>query len=170
MADQKAPMWLRILEIIGGIIVLVLGAYAIVYPGAAIATLILFLMVGLIVLGIVSFIRVFASGISGWRRLLNLILSVLVIIIAAYIIAYPVIYGTLTLVYLLGLALIFAGFASIARGTPGMIVVGVISIILGFAVVIYPPLGLVLAVILFAAALIIFGLEAIVSGIMGRWM
>ena len=170
MAEQKASMGLRVLEIIGGIIVLVLGAYVLVYPGAAIASLILFLAIGLIILGIVSFIRVFGSGISGWRRLLNLILAVLLIIIAGYVIANPFIYGSLTLVYLLGLGLIFAGLASIARGTPGMTVVGVIGVILGFAVVIYPPLGLALAVVFLAAALIIFGLEAIVSGIVGRWI
>jgi uncharacterized membrane protein HdeD (DUF308 family) len=50
-----------------------------------------------------------------------------------------------------------------------MIVVGVIGVILGFGVVIYPPLGLALALVFLAAALIIFGLEAIFSGIVGRW-
>ena len=118
MAEQKASMGLRIFETIGGIIVLFLGAYVLAYPGAAIATLILFVAIGLIILGIVTFIRVFESGISGWRRLLNLILAVLLIIVAGYVIANPFIYGSLTLVYLLDLGLIFAGMASIARGTP----------------------------------------------------
>jgi hypothetical protein len=73
----------------------------------AIGTLILFLA-ALTIIGIEYFIRVFAKGITGWRRLLNLILSALAIIIAAYVIAYPAIYGSLTRVYLLGLALLFA--------------------------------------------------------------
>ena len=76
MADEKkSSIWLRILEIIAGLIILVLAGYVIAYPGVAVLTLILFLSIALIVLGIAYFIRVFAKGISGWRRLLNLILS-----------------------------------------------------------------------------------------------
>jgi len=167
---EKTSTGLRILEIIAGIIILVLGAYVLAYPGVAIATLIFFLSVGLIILGIASFVRIFSAGISGWRRLFNLILAVLLIIIAGYVIANPFIYGSLTLVYLLALALIFAGFAAIARASPGMIIVGIIGIVLGFVVIIYPPLGLGLAVIFLAVALIIFGLEAIASGVAGRWV
>ncbi len=170
-ADQnKSSMWLRILEIIAGLIIVVLAGYVIAYPRAAIATLILFLAIALIIIGIDYFIRVFAKGITGWRRLLNLILSALAIIIAAYIIAYPAIYGSLTLVYLLGLALLFAGIASAARGTAGGLIVGILGIIIGFAVIIFPGLGLETIVFLLAVFLAIFGLESIVSGILGRWV
>lgn len=171
MADeQKSSMWLRILEIIAGIIILVLAGYVIAYPGATIATLILFLAIALIILGVAYFIRVFAKGISGWRRLLNLILSALAIIIAAYIAAYPAIYGSLTLVYLLGLALLFAGIASASRGTAGGIIVGILGIIIGFVVIIFPGVGLATIVLLVAVFLVIFGLESIISGIVGRWV
>jgi uncharacterized membrane protein HdeD (DUF308 family) len=171
MADEKkSSMWLRILEIIAGLIILVLGGYVIAQPGVAIATLIFFLAVALIVLGIAYFVRVFAKGITGWRRLLNLILSVLAIIIAAAVIDNPFIYGSLTLVYLLGLALLFAGIASAARGTAGGIVVGILGIIIGFVVIIFPGLGLATLVLLLAVFLVIFGLESIISGIMGRWV
>jgi uncharacterized membrane protein HdeD (DUF308 family) len=168
--QKKSPMWLRILEIIAGIIIVVLAGYVIAYPGVAIGTLILFLAIALIIIGIDYFIRVFAKGITGWRRLLNLILSVLAIIIAAYVIAYPAIYGSLTLVYLLGLALLFAGIASAARGTAGSLVVGILGIIIGFAVIIFPGVGLATFVFLVAVFLVIFGLESIASGILGRWV
>ena len=171
MADEKkSSMWLRILEIIAGVIILILGGYVIAYPGVAIGTLILFLAIALIIIGIDYFIRVFAKGITGWRRLLNLILSALAIIIAAAVIANPFIYGSLTLVYLLGLALLFAGIASAARGTVGGIVVGILGIIIGFVVIIFPGLGLATLVFLLAVFLVIFGLESIVSGILGRWV
>jgi uncharacterized membrane protein HdeD (DUF308 family) len=170
-ADQKkSPMWLRILEIIAGLIIVVLAGYVIAYPGVAIATLILFLAIALIIIGIDYFIRIFAKDITGWRRLLNLILSVLAIIIAGAVIANPLIYGSLTLVYLLGLALLFAGIASAARGTAGGIVVGILGIIIGFAVIIFPGLGLGTLVFLLAVFLVIFGLESIASGILGRWV
>jgi uncharacterized membrane protein HdeD (DUF308 family) len=171
MADEKkSSMGLRILEIIAGIIILVLAGYVIAYPRVAIATLILLLAIALIILGIAYFIRVFAKGISGWRRLLNLILSVLAVIIAAFVIDNPLIYGSLTLVYLLGLALLFAGIASAARGTAGSIIVGILGIIIGFVVIIFPALGLATLVFLLALFLIIFGLESIISGIVGRWV
>jgi len=170
-ADQKkSPMWLRILEIIAGLMIVVLAGYVIAYPGVAIATLILFLAIALIIIGIDYFIRIFAKDITGWRRLLNLILSVLAIIIAGAVIANPLIYGSLTLVYLLGLALLFAGIASAARSTAGGIVVGILGIIIGFAVIIFPGLGLGTLVFLLAVFLVIFGLESIASGILGRWV
>jgi uncharacterized membrane protein HdeD (DUF308 family) len=168
--QKKSPMWLRIVEIIAGIIIVVLAGYVIAYPRVAIATLILFLAIALIIIGIDYFIRVFAKGITGWRRLFNLILSALAIIIAAYVIAYPAIYGSLTLVYLLGLALLFAGIASAARGTAGSLVVGILGIIIGFAVIIFPGVGLATIVFLVAVFLAIFGLESIASGILGRWV
>jgi len=168
--QKKSPMWLRIVEIIAGIIIVVLAGYVIAYPAVAIATLILFLAIALIIIGIDYFIRVFAKGITGWRRLLNLILSALAIIIAAYIIAYPAIYGSLTLVYLLGLALLFAGIASAARGTVGGIVIGILGIIIGFTVIIFPGVGLATIVFLVAVFLVIFGLESLASGILGRWV
>jgi len=168
--QKKSPMWLRILEIIAGIIIVVLAGYVIAYPAVAIATLILFLAIALIIIGIDYFIRVFAKSITGWRRLLNLILSALAIIIAAYIIAYPAIYGSLTLVFLLGLALLFAGIASAARGTVGGIVIGILGIIIGFTVIIFPGVGLATIVFLVAVFLVIFGLESLASGILGRWV
>ena len=42
-------MWLRITEIIIGLIVLVLGGYVVAYPGVAAATLIGFLAVGILI-------------------------------------------------------------------------------------------------------------------------
>jgi len=171
MADEKkSSIWLRILEIIAGLIIIVLAGYVIAYPLLAVATLILFLAIALIIISVAYFVRVFAKGISGWRRLLNLVLSVLTIIIAALVIDNPFIYGSLTLVYLLGLALLFTGIASAARGTAGSIIVGILGIIVGFVVIIFPGLGLATLVFLLAVFLVIFGLESIVSGIVGRWV
>jgi len=170
MADEKkSSIWLRIVEIIAGLIILVLGGYVIAYPGVALLTLATFLAIALIVLGIASFVRIFARGISGWQRLINLIMSILAIIIAVLIIDNFV-YGILTLVFLLGLGLLFSGIASAARGTVGAIVVGILGIIVGFVVIIFPALGAATVVLLTAVFLIIFGLESIVSGIVGRWV
>ncbi len=168
MAEQS--MWLRIAEIIVGLIIVILGGYAIAYPGVAAATLIAFLAVGLIVLSGIEFAQVFALDISGWRRLLNLILSAIAFLLALAVLVAPLIYGTLTLGWLVALALIFAGLAAIGRSTPGMIIVGIIAVILGFVALINPIAGVITAVALLAIALIIFGLMLIVSGLLGRWV
>jgi len=135
--ENKTSMWVRIAEIIGGIIVIVLGGYVLAYPAVALATLATFLAIALIILGILSFVRIFDHGISGWQRILNLILAIIEIAIAAMIIGNIVV-GVLTLVFLLGLGLLFAGIASASRGTPGSIIVGILGIIAGFIVIINP--------------------------------
>ena len=168
MAEQS--LWLRIAEIIVGLIILILGGYAIAYPGVAAATLIGFLAVGLIVLSGIEFAQVFALDISGWRRLLSLILSAIAFLLALAVLVSPLIWGGLTLAWLVALALIFAGFAAIGRGTPGTIIVGIIAVVAGFVVLVYPPLGVATAVLLLAIALIVFGLQLLVSGILGRWV
>jgi uncharacterized membrane protein HdeD (DUF308 family) len=171
MADEKkSSMWLRLVEIIAGIIIIALGVFVIANPSLATITLVFFLGVALIILGVTCFVRVFANGIAGWQRLLILILSALTIILAAFVIANPLIYGSSLLVVLLGLALLFAGIASAARGAAGGIVVGILGIILGFVVIVFPGLGLATLVFLLAVFLAIFGFESIVSGIMGRWV
>ena len=93
MAEEKASMWLRITEIIIGLIVLVLGGYVVAYPGVAAATLIGFLAVGIFILSFVEFARIFSEGISGWQRLLRLILSVIVFLLAIAILVSPLIWG-----------------------------------------------------------------------------
>jgi uncharacterized membrane protein HdeD (DUF308 family) len=170
MADEKkSSIWLRIIEIVAGLIILVLAGYVIAYPGLTLLTLATFLAIALIILGIISFVRVFARGISGWQRLLSLILAILEIIIAALIID-NIVYGILTIVFLLGLGLLFAGIASASRGTPGSLIVGILGIIAGFIVIINPVIGGLTMVALAAVFLIVFGLESIVSGIVGRWV
>lgn len=82
MDEQKTSMWLRIGEIVAGLIVLILGGYAIAYPGVTAATLIAFLAVGLFVIAGIEFVRVFSEGISGWRRLLNAGLSIIALLLA----------------------------------------------------------------------------------------
>jgi len=59
---EKSSMWLRIAEIIIGLIVLVLGGYVIAYPGVAAATLIGFLAVGIFILSFVEFARIFQKA------------------------------------------------------------------------------------------------------------
>ncbi|MGZ4864246.1 MAG: HdeD family acid-resistance protein [Halobacteriota archaeon] len=170
MAEQKTSMWLRIVEIIAGIIVLALGGYAIAYPGVTAATLIAFLAVGLLVIAGIEFVRVFSEGISGWQRLANAGFALIAFLLALGILVAPLFWGGLTLGWLVALTLIFVGLAVAARGTPGMLIVGIIAVILGIVALVWPAIGVATIVLLVAIGLIIFGLELIVSGLLGRWV
>ena len=174
---EKQKAWLRILEIILGIIVLILAGYVLAYPGIAILTLVFVLGVGLIVLGITRIAAAFASGISSGMRVLSLIIGVLAIILAIYVVAYPAA-GALTLIFLLAFGLLLSGMEAIAVGgsigskasKAASIVLGVIGIILAFIVLFYPGVALGTLVLLLAISFVILGIEAIVSGILGRWV
>jgi uncharacterized membrane protein HdeD (DUF308 family) len=168
---------LRILEVILGIIVLILAGYVLAYPGTAILTLIFVLGIGLFVLGITRIAGAFASGFPSGMRVLSFIIGVLSIILAIYVVAYPAA-GAFTLVLLLGFGLLISGMEAITiggsfgsgAGKAASIVLGVISIILAFIVLLYPGIALGTLVILLALSFVILGIDAIASGILGRWV
>ena len=174
---EKQKAWLRILEIILGLIVLILAGYVLAYPGVAILTLVFVLGIGLFVLGITRIFGAFASGVSGGMRMLSLIIGVLAVILAIYVVAYPAA-GALTLIFFLGFGLLLSGMEALATGGSGgsgagraaSIVLGVIAIILAFIVLFYPGVALGTLVLLLAISFVILGIEAIVSGILGRWV
>ncbi len=170
MEKEKVPGWLRAAEIIAGIIALVLGAYVIAYPGVAAATLVAFLAIGLLVISAIEFLRIFSADISGWQRLLNLILAVIVFLLALAILIYPVFAGTVELGWLVAIALIFAGATLMARAVWWWLILGAIVLIIGVVAFVFPSLGVITAVALLAIGLIILGLALIAYGILGRWV
>jgi len=190
--EKKSPVWLRILEISAGLTILILGVAAF-YPGLYWGwVFIAFLAIALIILEIAYIIRIFTKGVSGWRRL-NLILSLLAALIAVFVLAlsfYVSFSGfLLTLTYLLALGLLVAGIASTAHGTVGDKIVGIFGIFVGIFVLIFLQIPGILATFiglallvspnltypgnvaaLITLSLMIFALEPIMSGIMGRWI
>jgi hypothetical protein len=182
-------MWLRILEISAGLMILILGVAAF-YPGVAWGweKFIAILAIALIILEIAYIIRIFAKGISRRRRL-NLILSVLATLVAVVVLRAVYFYRSFVTVNLLALGLLFAGIASAARGTMGGKIVGIFGKIVGIIVLIFPKIvGIVViftgvalifpdliyypenVTALITLSLMIFALEPIISGIMGRWI
>lgn len=174
---EKQKAWLRILEIILGIIVLILAGYVLAYPGIAILSLIFVLGIGLFILGITRIAGAFAPGVPSGMRVLSVIIGVIAIILAIYVVAYPAA-GALTLIFFLGFGLLLSGMEALAlggsfgsgAGKTASIVLGVIAIILAFVVLLYPGVALGTLVFLLAISFVILGIEAIVSGIVGRWM
>jgi uncharacterized membrane protein HdeD (DUF308 family) len=170
MADEnKTSMWVRVAEIIAGIIVIALGVWAWLNPIETGIALVALLGIALIILGLLEFVRIFDHGVSGWQRLLNLILSIILIVLAAMILG-NILLGFFTIIFLLGLALLFAGLVIASRGTPVGIIIGIIGIIAGFIVMINPVIGGWTMVAIAGLVVILFGLELLVSGALGRWV
>jgi len=173
----KQPGWLRALEIITGILTLILGTVVLAYPAWGLVTLVLLLSIGLLFLGFRSLFLIGYKGLSNGMRVLNGILGVLTILLAAIVIGFPA-YGIATLLFLVSFGLIFYGVGRITlaytlKETPGWLrgltaTVGVIDLILSFVFILYPGPALLTFVIVFAILLMISGAEIIIAGIMGH--
>ncbi len=104
----------------------------------------------------------------GWQRAIEVIAGVLAIGIALLALADPVL-GAGLLVFLFALALVWLGLWRVLRGQvrtdrPGWhrtldLVLGVLSIVLGFVVIALPGLGLLTLVFLLYIALVLIGIS-----------
>jgi|SRR5271157_2407872 len=176
----KQPAWLRGLEIATGVLTLVLAAIVLAYPGLALATLIVLLSFGLIFLGVRS-VGIFAhKHLPSGHRWLSLISGILSFFLAVFVLIFPG-YALLTLIWLLSFGLLFYGIwiisvAYMRKTTSGglkalSIVIGILDIILSVMVFVYPGLALASLVVLLGAAMLLSGIETIVSGVVGRtWL
>ena len=173
----KAPNSLRAMQIIVGIITLALAGMVIVFPLFAIFLIAIWLSLSLFFSGIEGLIvGMGARHMSkGWRAI-SIAVGAVTIALSIAVFAFPGA-ATLTLVLLLSIALLFLGAGAIAKGVSerrmvgwarGMLIaVGVITIGLSAAVVIFPTFGFSVLYTLVAAALIINGASHIISGITG---
>jgi uncharacterized membrane protein HdeD (DUF308 family) len=176
MAEKGTPMWARLLEIIAGIILLVIAVYFVFNPSLGVGLVRTLLAIGLIILGVLLAVRGATSDVlSGWARILNVILGIIVLALGAYCIIYPDL-GNALVIFLFALGLLlsaigrisFAGF-EVGAGVPqwartGSIVIGVIVLLIAIAVIVWPGLGETLIGWLVALIFGLFGIELIASG------
>ncbi|HYA33707.1 MAG TPA: DUF308 domain-containing protein [Candidatus Bathyarchaeia archaeon] len=180
MAQRAHPAWIRILEIVIGIIVLVLAGYLIFNPNVAINLLRIILGVGLVVLGLVEIIRGATSKVAGrWGRVLTIVLGIIVLLLGVAAIV-DTSFGAALLVTVFALGLLlnaigrieYAGYAT-GIGLPGWVrgasfALGIIALIIAILVIVFPTIvGFSLLVILVALALLLLGIELILSGAAG---
>jgi uncharacterized membrane protein HdeD (DUF308 family) len=175
MAEKAHPAWLRILEIILGIIALILAVYLIFNPNVAIDLLRILLGIALIVLAVAAIVRgAITKSASTWGRVLSIILGIIVLVLGVAAIVYTG-FGAALLVTVFAIGLLltaigrieFAGYA-VAAGAPALrgasFALGIIALIIAIAVIVFPGLGFGLLVLLTALALLLLGIALIVSG------
>ena len=172
---SKSPGWVQLVQIGLGVIVIILSISILSQPAIATVSLVLIAAVILLIVGIE---RVIYGVFTRHRARLSTIgFGILVIILAAIAIAFPV-WATIFLVYLIAFALLFDGISRIAHGVGDKesrgwsrgfsIGVGILEIILSIMILTSPAIGAALVGILIGIALLIVGIQVVVAGISGR--
>jgi uncharacterized membrane protein HdeD (DUF308 family) len=180
-AGRNVPGWIRAIEVIAGIILVILSFNIWGYPLAAGVSVIYIFGLALIILGTVRMgTGIFETSLGTGTRALVVILGILLLFIGFYAIMYPA-GGALTLIYFFAFGLMLAGIDLIVRAAAGLpgpdtpewvrylsIAAGIFALLIGFIALLYPGFGAALLFILISLALLVLGIELIAYGIIGR--
>jgi len=182
VASQKEsiPAWMRIVEILFGILAIILGILVFIAPTyisflvfvLAMCAVIVLLGFGLIYRGLTQKER------PGTMRLLLIIGGVILIILGIYLYVDATLFAALLLVWIFGIALAVDGIMAITYAFTSirikswqrwtLIIIGIIEAILGFFIVVIPLFGVNVFNILAIIALIFVGIAYIIAGITGE--
>ena len=179
---RRSPPWLRMLQIVFGSIAVLLSIivllFLIIYPAATLLTVILFLSIVFLIVGIER-IAIGVSSLSSTKktRYTNIVLGIAVLGLSIFLMEFPI-YTAAFLIILAGVALLVSGIARVVQGISrdiprifkGLnIGVGALSIVISFLIIINPVrFGLVLLATMLAIALLIVGIEMISLGARGN--
>jgi uncharacterized membrane protein HdeD (DUF308 family) len=152
-----------------GIITLAVGVIVLAWPGETLIVVAVLFGIQLIVMGIFRFVAAFAAGdVGGGTRVLYALLGVLSLIIGLYALRHVLI-TLLALALLLGIFWIVSGsvelFNALAHQVEHrgwLIFMGILSILAGIVVLVYPSISLLTLAIVLGAWLIIYGVIEIV--------
>ena len=174
MTFEKSPGWVRVAQIVLGILTIILSIYALAFPAVAFVSVVWILVIILFFVGIEKII----TGIFLPQRskAATIGLGILVLIFAGLALAFPVA-TAFTVIIFIGIALLFNGIARLVEGFSGkhsgwsrlfLIGVGILSIVLSIAVMVSPAFGAALAGVIIAIALLITGIQMVAAGVSGR--
>ncbi|MFX0078442.1 MAG: DUF308 domain-containing protein [Candidatus Hermodarchaeota archaeon] len=179
MPDQ--PSWLRILDIILGVIAIVFGALLFIIPSFIVAYGIGFILgIGLIILGIWQIIKILlAQDVEMNARLISIIIGAMMAIFGGLFIAAPTFFPTI-LVFLLSSAILIVGIFLLVQGAMGKemkqwtrilyLIFGIIAIVIAIPAFVFPATwGLDLVSMAVSLALIFFGVLRLLVGIIGGY-
>ena len=155
-----------------GVATLLAGIIAVVWPSSTLVVIAIIFAVQLLVGAIYQFVFAFAvPNESGWLRALFALLSIFSFVVAIYLFAHVgltlLVLATVIGIYWIALGIIELFFAighSKVRWRPWIGITGILSIVAGGVVVIYPVSSLFFLTIFLGFWLVIFGLTLIVRG------
>ena len=178
MAERQS-IWLRIAEVIAGIILLILAIDVIFNPTLAINLLRLVLGIALIIMGLALIVRGAAARLAGMAgRVVAIILGIIVLILGVAVLVYTSFGQDLVLIlFAIGILLFVISriaFAGFARGVGApvwvsstSIVLGIIALIILIISIVFPSLIVGLLTLLVAIILFLLAIGLIVSGAAG---
>ena len=151
-----------------GILSLAVGVVALVWPGKTVIVVAIVFAIWLIVSGIFSLVRGFAHGLTGGMRALFIITGILSLVLGIFAIR-----GEFQELYILslfiGIGFLFRGFASLflgfesKEGRGSNIFFGIVMIIGGVVVLVWPGISLVTLTWVVGIWLIIIGIYEIIA-------
>src|SRR5260370_10808016 len=156
-----------------GAAVVLVGAVAILWPSFSLVVIAIMFAVQLVVGAIYQFVFTFAvPNESGWLRALFALLSIFSFVVALYLFAHVgltlLVLATVIGIYWIALGIIELFFAighSGVRWRPWIGFTGILSIVAGGVVVVYPVSSLFFLTIFLGFWLVIFGVTLIVRGV-----
>lgn len=180
-ASRKVPGWMRAIEVVAGVILVILSFSVWGYPLFAGVSAVYIFGIALIILGTVRMgTGIYEKSLGSGTRALVVILGILLLVIGFYAIVYPF-GGAITLIYFFAFGLMLAGIDLVVRAASGLpgpdtpdwvryltIATGIFALLMGFIALLYPGLGAALLFILISLGLLVLGLELIARGIVGR--
>jgi uncharacterized membrane protein HdeD (DUF308 family) len=165
------------LRIAIGILSIVVGILVITRPVNTLVFVAILFGVQLVVLGIVRIaLAISVADLPRWLKILSVVLGILTIIAGVFCFIRPQA-SLVILAILLAAGWIADGVADLARGFTGqrsggertyLIVLGVVSIVAGLVVAIFPGPSLVLLTQIAGGALLLIGALTCLSALMGR--
>ena len=156
MVSQLRSYWW--LFLIRGLFGIALGVFALIFPGATLAVAVLLIGAYLVVDGVVAIWKSFSVMRSDAHWWVLLVEGILGVVVGLAIFAWPGL-SALTLAYLVGYWAIITGVLAIVTAfrvrahVPGewlYVLLGVVSVVFGFVVLLAPATGLVYIVLMIA--------------------
>lgn len=154
--------------LLAGIVSLAVGLVALVWPGKTVLVVAIVFAIWLIVSGIFSLVRGFAQGLTGGMRALFIITGILSLVLGIFAIR-----GEFQELYILalfiGIGFLFRGFASLFLGLENKegrgvnIFFGIVMLIGGVVVLVWPGISLITLTWVVGIWLIIIGIYEIIA-------
>lgn len=175
--EIRIPIWVRVTDVIFGILVIIVGVLIIAYPIFSLDLFIILIAVGLLVLGIARVLRgIFSKVLSSVKRAFSVFVGFILIVGSLFIFLNPFIAILLSfwilaaLLSVLGLVRIFTG--ALAKAYPPKlkytkVVLGAITLILALMTFVLPLAIGYLVIYLLGVGLITAGIGRIILGFFG---
>ncbi len=151
-----------------GVLSLIVGVAALVWPGKTVLVVAIVFAIWLIVSGIFSLVRGFASGLTGGMRALFIITGILSLVLGVFAIR-----GEFQELYILslfiGIGFLFRGFSTLFLGFESKdgrgwnIFFGVVMLLGGFIVLAWPGISLITLTWVVGIWLIVIGIYEIIA-------